>query len=103
MVTTPKLLFCWLDRSTPTSHNPTPDILLFQRTHSTMAVEVFVPRQQWQPRVLRQHPEVLELRERLRGVSGQPSFGRLINAARTEVKETLSHHNMLQVFTTHQR
>lgn len=59
--------------------------------------EVLVPRQQWQPRVLRKHPEVLEVRERLRGVTGQVSFGRLINAARTEVKETLSHHNMLQV------
>jgi hypothetical protein len=59
--------------------------------------EAPVPRQQWQALVLQRYHDVLELRERLRGVSGQPSYGRLMNAARTEVKETLSHQNMLQV------
>ncbi|KAL6080050.1 Ras guanine nucleotide exchange factor [Balamuthia mandrillaris] len=52
---------------------------------------IMVPRSQWLPRVMRKHPEVLELRERFRPLGQAASFGRVINSSKTEVKETLSH------------
>jgi hypothetical protein len=49
-----------------------------------------IPRSEWLPRLMRKHPEVLELRERFRPLHREESFGRSINASKTEVKETFS-------------
>eukprot|EP00004_Rigifila_ramosa_P013693 TRINITY_DN3055_c0_g1_i25.p1 TRINITY_DN3055_c0_g1~~TRINITY_DN3055_c0_g1_i25.p1 ORF type:complete len:515 (+),score=168.11 TRINITY_DN3055_c0_g1_i25:82-1545(+) len=51
---------------------------------------------EWLSFALEKHPEVVEMRERLRPLSSAPSYGRQIIHGRTEVKETLSHKWILQ-------
>ena len=46
---------------------------------------------------MHKHPEILEWRELTRGFYNLPSFGRLSNAGKTEVRDTLSHSVVLQL------
>eukprot|EP00026_Physarum_polycephalum_P005635 Phypoly_transcript_05670.p1 GENE.Phypoly_transcript_05670~~Phypoly_transcript_05670.p1 ORF type:complete len:301 (+),score=62.43 Phypoly_transcript_05670:141-1043(+) len=52
--------------------------------------ELSVPKSEWVSRVMRKHQDVVEIRERFRPISGLPTFARVKNAGRTEVKEVLS-------------
>jgi len=54
-------------------------------------------RSQWLARVMRKHPEVLEFKERLRPLGKSPSYGRVFNSGKTEVKEVLSHQMLTQL------
>lgn len=50
-------------------------------------------------RAMRKHPDVLELRERFRPLLQMDTFGRLVNASKTEVKETLSSNVVLSLIS----
>eukprot|EP01112_Ceratiomyxa_fruticulosa_P011145 TRINITY_DN3001_c0_g1_i1.p1 TRINITY_DN3001_c0_g1~~TRINITY_DN3001_c0_g1_i1.p1 ORF type:complete len:583 (-),score=79.47 TRINITY_DN3001_c0_g1_i1:85-1833(-) len=52
--------------------------------------DLSVPRSEWLSRVLRKHPDILQLRERTRPLTKAVTFGRTRGHGRTEVKETLS-------------
>lgn len=59
------------------------------------------PRAEWEGIVLRRHPEILELRERVRPLTGLPSFSRMARSSRTENRNALSHRVMLQLVMEH--
>ncbi len=50
---------------------------------------------------MREHPEILELRERLRPLSRAETFGRIYNAGKTEVKHSLSRDTIMQLILQH--
>lgn len=52
--------------------------------------ELSVPRTEWVSRVMRKHEDVLALKERFRPLNGVPTYARVKNSGRTEVKEVLS-------------
>eukprot|EP01111_Echinosteliopsis_oligospora_P010061 TRINITY_DN3066_c0_g1_i2.p1 TRINITY_DN3066_c0_g1~~TRINITY_DN3066_c0_g1_i2.p1 ORF type:complete len:592 (+),score=144.09 TRINITY_DN3066_c0_g1_i2:1781-3556(+) len=55
-----------------------------------MPTDMSVPKSEWISRVMRKHPAVIELHERLRPVTGQSTFGRAKTIGKTEVSEVLS-------------
>ncbi len=52
---------------------------------------------QWNARIMRNHPDLLEFRERTRPLHQHISFGREINAAKTESHSVLSPEVVLQI------
>eukprot|EP00003_Mantamonas_plastica_P006180 TRINITY_DN1500_c2_g1_i2.p1 TRINITY_DN1500_c2_g1~~TRINITY_DN1500_c2_g1_i2.p1 ORF type:complete len:341 (-),score=105.89 TRINITY_DN1500_c2_g1_i2:76-1098(-) len=58
-------------------------------------------RSKWLATAMRKHPEILELHERLRPFSGKESFGRQVNAGKTEVKEVLSRDIVIQLLMSY--
>jgi len=52
--------------------------------------DMSMPRGEWLARVMRKHPDILELRERFRPITGLSSFARNKTSAKTEVREILS-------------
>ncbi len=52
---------------------------------------------QWNARIMRNHPDLLEFRERTRPLHQHISFGREINAAKTESQSVLSPEVVLQI------
>lgn len=57
-----------------------PPVLLLICT-SNLEYESY-PRSEWEGIILRRHPDILELRERLRPLTGLPSFSRMARTAR---------------------
>lgn len=51
---------------------------------------------EWIARALSTRPEILELYERTRPLSGKETFGRSIATASTEAKHAMSHNNGIQ-------
>lgn len=51
----------------------------------------------WESNAMKKHPEVLELKEKLRCLSKAPSFGKNINASRTEVASSVGSNQVLQL------
>jgi hypothetical protein len=56
-----------------------------------------IPKSMWEATVMKKHPEILELRERLRPLSKAISYSRNINSSKTESKSSLSHQIVLQL------
>eukprot|EP01156_Anaeramoeba_ignava_P021511 Anaeramoba_ignava/c19193_g1_i2.p1 GENE.c19193_g1_i2~~c19193_g1_i2.p1 ORF type:complete len:535 (-),score=203.66 c19193_g1_i2:48-1652(-) len=52
---------------------------------------------EWFGYAMREHPDILELRERTRPLSSIESFGRLLSSSKTESKDPLSRNNILKL------
>eukprot|EP00164_Ancoracysta_twista_P010056 GFYU01015047.1.p1 GENE.GFYU01015047.1~~GFYU01015047.1.p1 ORF type:complete len:854 (-),score=178.57 GFYU01015047.1:98-2584(-) len=55
----------------------------------------------WTRKAMLKHPELLELKERVSPLHRACAFGRIFNAGRTEVKETLNDEHILQLIMQH--
>jgi hypothetical protein len=62
-----------------------------------LVAEILLPRSEWTAKIMQKHPDILEMRERTRHLYGFPSFGRDLNAKKTEIKDTMSHSVVLQL------
>ena len=56
-----------------------------------------VPKNLWESTVMRKHPEILELRERVRSIPNFTSYGRQIASGKTEAKTAVNSEAVLQV------
>jgi hypothetical protein len=56
-----------------------------------------IPKSQWEAFVLKKHPNVLEVKERVRPLTSENSFSRNISIAKTENKHSLSYDTVLQL------
>lgn len=59
--------------------------------------ETEFPKSEWESFILRQHIDVLELRERTRFLFNQETFGRSTTSSKTEVKEIISSSFVMQL------
>ena len=56
-----------------------------------------IPKTLWEATAMRKHPEILELRERIRPLAKTTSYARQVASAKTEARTALSNHTVLQV------
>jgi len=56
-----------------------------------------IPKSLWEATCMKKHPEVLELRERIRPLSHSSSYARSVTSARTEAKSAVSHRQVLEL------
>lgn len=56
-----------------------------------------LPKSEWEAAAFRKHPDLLEIKERIRPLSKESSFSRHVFSGRTEARTALSHQIVLQL------
>jgi hypothetical protein len=60
-----------------------------------------IPKSAWEASAMQKHPELTELRERIRPLTQAPSYSRNLFTGKTEAKSALTYQTVLQLIMEH--